>query len=99
MTSRMDNIESTSISLTKQILRTGDPRSPEYALGLQWRLSWHLQGRPKGTVICACPYSSGTAQADAYFAGSERADFEWRISDRPWSQIAKLQRADEGGDP
>ncbi|MEA3250557.1 MAG: hypothetical protein U9Q35_03100 [Pseudomonadota bacterium] len=58
------------------ILSTGDPRSAEYRAGLENRLDWHFRGKPKGAGLCNCPHPPGTAQADAWFAGQERGDFE-----------------------
>lgn len=51
-----------------------DPRSEEYKAGVRTRLAFLIEGRS-----ITCPYLTGTAQADAFFAGFDEAN---RICER-----------------
>ena len=54
-------------------LRHGDKRSAEYRLGLIGVLKFKMRGEP-----VRCPYPEGTAQFDAYYAGTDRGHMVWR---------------------
>ncbi|SFI20535.1 hypothetical protein [Modicisalibacter xianhensis] len=73
--SRLDP-DMTAEQAAAAVLSVGDTRSKEYHEGLENRLDWHLHGKPKDAGFCRCPYAMGTAQADAWLAGQDRADFE-----------------------
>lgn len=54
----------------------GNPRSPEYKAG-----ALYILRRKAGEVPQAdCPYPIGTAQADAWFAGSWEGHDLWRYA-------------------
>jgi hypothetical protein len=59
-----------------------NPRSGEYKAGVLAAL-WHHahDGEP-----IRCPYASGTAQADAWFAGVDEGHSIWRESREPNSK-------------
>jgi hypothetical protein len=48
-------------------------RSPEYRRGMLSVIRFRMTGQRT-----PCPYSLGTSQADAYFAGNDRGHNLWR---------------------
>ena len=66
--------------LANEILnRGGTPRSEPYRRGLARILKVRHQ-KLLGTYVAgspAIPYPVGSAEADAYFAGTDRGHFEW----------------------
>jgi len=71
--------------LTADALRLGDPRSPEYRAGcvehLAARIMRHALG-DAGRGMKPCPFTPGTAAADAYYAGVERGRAVWETCRR-----------------
>jgi hypothetical protein len=53
--------------------RPRDPRSDAYKLGVRELLANRVLGAP-----FRCPYTLGTAEADAFFAGSDEGRMIWR---------------------
>lgn len=64
------------------------PRSPEYKTGTRAALMFRLAG-----THVECPYTIGTAKADAWFSGIEEGHRLWR--DLPESSLAMPDVADE----
>jgi len=53
--------------------RPRDPRSDAYKLGVRELLANRVLGAP-----FRCPYKQGTAEADAFYAGSDEGRLIWR---------------------
>lgn len=58
--------------IADDVLRHGDPRSPEYRLGMIDCLCWRTVG-----VETPHRFRMGTAQADAYWSGFDRGRGVW----------------------
>ncbi len=61
-------------AIADKVLAHGDKRSQEYRLGMIDVLRFRLHGKR-----IHCPYTAGTPQFDAYFAGNDRGHFQWRL--------------------
>ena len=59
--------------IVDKALSVGDRRSAEYRRGMLDVLRYRLEGAP-----ILCPFSEGSAQFDAYFAGNDRGHCVWR---------------------
>ena len=53
-----------------------DPRSDAYKLGVRELLNCRTQG-----IRLVCPYKMGTAEADAFYAGSDEGRAIWQYRD------------------
>lgn len=54
--------------------RPRDPRSDAYKLGMRELLAHRVLGVP-----FRCPYTIGTAEADAFFSGSDEGRMIWQL--------------------
>jgi len=77
-------------ALVDRELRKGAARSQEYRLGLLDLLRYRVEGIPLPTKR----FELGTAQADAYWAGSEHGVYLWReMKENPENYLPYLERA------
>lgn len=60
-------------TIVDKALEHGDRRSPEYRQGMLAIVRFRMVGRST-----PCPFSLGTSQADAFFAGTDRGHSLWR---------------------
>jgi hypothetical protein len=65
--------EAEILAAVAEEIKRGDARSAEYQRGMAAVLRWRERN-----VRIPCPYRLGTAEADAYFSGTDRGHVLWR---------------------